>query len=194
MRGMGHQGLKKKLQASEDLLAEERYNWRVACENENKKMFVCGPRIQILRRSLVSADHQQGSGSGWQGRRNSRTEPSISNSILNATELDKALAALKMVVLAAGHRARYLEYAIHVEEVLRQHFGSRNCSAGEGAEDELRMAEDNYNSISTPVVDIITEALKHEDYVAHLKSFFELPETVELSDEEDDANDAEGAK
>ncbi|MFS7987388.1 hypothetical protein Hanom_Chr11g01022091 [Helianthus anomalus] len=39
MRGMGHQGLKKKLQASEDLLAEERCNWRVAYDNENKKMF-----------------------------------------------------------------------------------------------------------------------------------------------------------
>ncbi|MFS7987387.1 hypothetical protein Hanom_Chr11g01022081 [Helianthus anomalus] len=99
-----------------------------------------------------------------------------------------------MVVLAACHRARYLEYAIHVEEVIRQHFGLRHCSAGEGAEDELRKAEDNYNSISTPVVDIITEALKHEDYVAHLKSFFEPPETVELSDEVDGANDAEGAE
>ncbi|KAF5782567.1 hypothetical protein HanRHA438_Chr11g0510131 [Helianthus annuus] len=107
---------------------------------------------------------------------------------------NKTLVAMKMAVRVAGHRAGYLEYARHVEEVLHQHFGSRRCSAGEGAKDELRKDEDNYNSISIPVLDIITEALKHEDYVARLKSFFEPPDTVELSDEEDDADDAEGAE
>ncbi|MFS7968851.1 hypothetical protein Hanom_Chr09g00802361 [Helianthus anomalus] len=54
----------------------------------------------------------------------------IANSILNATELDKAVVALTMVAWAAGHRAGYLECAKHVEEVLHQQFGSLRCSAG----------------------------------------------------------------
>ncbi|MFS8034071.1 hypothetical protein Hanom_Chr17g01576901 [Helianthus anomalus] len=36
------------LQASEETLAEERRNWRVACENDNKKMFVARTKITNL--------------------------------------------------------------------------------------------------------------------------------------------------
>ncbi|KAF5760059.1 hypothetical protein HanXRQr2_Chr16g0748861 [Helianthus annuus] len=116
----------------------------------------------------------------------------IANFILNAMELGKAVAALTMAARAAGHCAGYPECARHVEEALHQNFGVRRCSAGEGGEHELCKAEENYNSLFIHVLDIITEALKHEDYVARLKSFFEPPETVELSDEEDDADNAEG--
>ncbi|MFS8020249.1 hypothetical protein Hanom_Chr15g01413321 [Helianthus anomalus] len=58
----------------------------------------------------------------------------IANSILNATELDKEVAALTLVARASGHHARYLECAKHVEEALHQHFGLCRCSVGEGAE------------------------------------------------------------
>ncbi|KAF5818871.1 hypothetical protein HanXRQr2_Chr02g0071071 [Helianthus annuus] len=44
----GLQGLKKKLQASEDLLAEERRNWRVPCDNDNKKMYAARTKITNL--------------------------------------------------------------------------------------------------------------------------------------------------
>ncbi|KAJ0434628.1 hypothetical protein HanOQP8_Chr17g0669031 [Helianthus annuus] len=118
----------------------------------------------------------------------------IANSILNSTELDKVMAALTMAARAAGYRAGYLECAKHVEEALHQHVGSHHCSFGEGVEDGLRRAEEDYNSLSIPVLDVITEALKHDDYVAHLRSFFEPPERVELSDEEDDSRDDEGAE
>ncbi|KAM0049890.1 hypothetical protein Hdeb2414_s0008g00291251 [Helianthus debilis subsp. tardiflorus] len=108
--------------------------------------------------------------------------------------LDKVMVALTMVARAAGHRAGYLECAKHVEEALHQHFGSHRCSIGIGAEDGLRRAEEDYNSQSIPVLDVSTEALKHDDYVALLRSFFEPLETVELSDEEDDSRDDEGAE
>ncbi|MFS7912594.1 hypothetical protein Hanom_Chr02g00131791 [Helianthus anomalus] len=39
----------------------------------------------------------------------------VANSILNATELDRAVAALTMAARAAGHRAGYVECAVHVE-------------------------------------------------------------------------------
>ncbi|KAJ0452921.1 hypothetical protein HanHA300_Chr15g0584501 [Helianthus annuus] len=113
----------------------------------------------------------------------------IANSILNATELDKSVVVLTMATRASCHRAGYLECAKHVEEALHQHFGLRRCSAGEGVEDELRRAEENYNSLYIPVLDVITEALKHDDYIPRLRSFFEPPETVELSDEEGDSGE-----
>ncbi|KAM0071735.1 hypothetical protein Hdeb2414_s0001g00028601 [Helianthus debilis subsp. tardiflorus] len=45
------------------------------------------------------------------------------NSILNATELDQAVAAPTDVARAVRHRGGYLECAQHVEEVLGQQFG-----------------------------------------------------------------------
>ncbi|KAJ0462472.1 hypothetical protein HanOQP8_Chr16g0638461 [Helianthus annuus] len=44
----GLQGLKLKLQASEDTLAEERQKWRVACKNDNKKMYIAHTKITNL--------------------------------------------------------------------------------------------------------------------------------------------------
>ncbi|MFS7998844.1 hypothetical protein Hanom_Chr12g01158821 [Helianthus anomalus] len=44
----GLQGLKKKLQASKDLLAEEHKNWCAACENDNKKMHDVRTKIANL--------------------------------------------------------------------------------------------------------------------------------------------------
>ncbi|MFS8034129.1 hypothetical protein Hanom_Chr17g01577601 [Helianthus anomalus] len=44
----GLQGLKLKLQASEDTLAEERRKWCVACENDNKKMYAAHTKITNL--------------------------------------------------------------------------------------------------------------------------------------------------
>ncbi|KAM0007928.1 hypothetical protein Hdeb2414_s0127g00805561 [Helianthus debilis subsp. tardiflorus] len=42
----------------------------------------------------------------------------IANSILNATELDRAVDALTMAAGAVGHRVGYVECANHVEEAL----------------------------------------------------------------------------
>ncbi|KAJ0493673.1 hypothetical protein HanIR_Chr12g0588791 [Helianthus annuus] len=44
----GLQGLRNKLQASEDLLAKARKEWRVAYINENKKMFAARAKITSL--------------------------------------------------------------------------------------------------------------------------------------------------
>ncbi|KAM0040445.1 hypothetical protein Hdeb2414_s0012g00393961 [Helianthus debilis subsp. tardiflorus] len=118
----------------------------------------------------------------------------VANSILNATELDKVVAWLTMVARAAGHRAGYVKCTQHVEEALKQHFGTRHCSVSDQAEEMLVKAEDTYDNLSLPVMDLVTDALKHEDYVARLKSIFEPPKTVELSDEEDEAGDEGGTE
>ncbi|KAJ0716156.1 hypothetical protein HanPI659440_Chr13g0509581 [Helianthus annuus] len=55
----------------------------------------------------------------------------IANSILNATKLDLAVAALTVVSRAAGLRAGYLECAAHVEESLHTQWGTHHCSVSE---------------------------------------------------------------
>ncbi|KAM0061431.1 hypothetical protein Hdeb2414_s0004g00135941 [Helianthus debilis subsp. tardiflorus] len=52
----------------------------------------------------------------------------MANSILNAGELDGAVASLIDASHAVGHRGGYLECAHHVEEVCGQEFDTSHCS------------------------------------------------------------------
>ncbi|KAM0042760.1 hypothetical protein Hdeb2414_s0010g00333571 [Helianthus debilis subsp. tardiflorus] len=52
----------------------------------------------------------------------------VANSILNATELDKVVAALTDATRAVGHRAGYVECTNPVETKQKQHFGTSHCS------------------------------------------------------------------
>ncbi|KAJ0774302.1 hypothetical protein HanOQP8_Chr03g0109981 [Helianthus annuus] len=52
----------------------------------------------------------------------------IANSILNASEMDAAVAALIDASRAVGHRGGYLECARHVEEAFGQEFDTTHCS------------------------------------------------------------------
>ncbi|KAJ0873945.1 hypothetical protein HanPSC8_Chr11g0458411 [Helianthus annuus] len=117
----------------------------------------------------------------------------IANSILNATELDRVVVALTMVARAAGHHVGCVECAAHVEDALRTRFGTRHCSVSEGAEEGLLKAEENYDNLSLPIKDLVSEALKHDNYVARLRSIFEPPETVQLIDDEGQDGD-DGSK
>ncbi|KAM0041295.1 hypothetical protein Hdeb2414_s0011g00364691 [Helianthus debilis subsp. tardiflorus] len=113
----------------------------------------------------------------------------VANSILNATKLDQEVAALTDAVRAIGHRDGYLECAQHVEEVLGQHFGTRHYSVTDQADEVLSQAEEFYDHLFLPVMELVTEALKHDDYVARLKSILTVLETVELLDVEETAGD-----
>ncbi|MFS7952319.1 hypothetical protein Hanom_Chr07g00605591 [Helianthus anomalus] len=117
----------------------------------------------------------------------------IANSIFNASDLDRVVVALTMDARAAGHRAGYVECAAHVEEALSTQFGTHHFSVGEGAEDGLLKAEEKYNNLSLPIIDLVSEALKHDDYVVRLKPIFEPPEIVQLTGDEEEADD-DGAK
>ncbi|MFS8010832.1 hypothetical protein Hanom_Chr14g01301631 [Helianthus anomalus] len=117
----------------------------------------------------------------------------IANSILNSTELDRAVVALTVAARAAGHHASYVECATHVETALETHWGTHHCLVNEHAKDGLHKVEDNYDNLSLLVMDLVSEAVKQDDYVARLKSIFEPLEAVELTDDDDDAgnDDAE---
>ncbi|KAJ0524289.1 hypothetical protein HanHA300_Chr09g0298761 [Helianthus annuus] len=116
----------------------------------------------------------------------------IPNSILNAGELDGAVATLIDASRAVGHRGGYLECVQHAEEVFRQGFNTSHCSVTDQADVELAQAEKAYDHLSLPVMDLVADALKHDDWYHRLKSLLDPPKTVELSDEEEPAGDNDG--
>ncbi|KAJ0581288.1 hypothetical protein HanRHA438_Chr04g0179641 [Helianthus annuus] len=117
----------------------------------------------------------------------------MANSSLNAGELDRAVAALIDASRAVGHRGGYLECAQHVEEVFGQEFDTSHCSVTNEADAELARAENAYDHLSLPVMDLVAKALEHDDWCQRLKAILDPPETVELSDEEEVAgNDGDG--
>ncbi|KAM0041929.1 hypothetical protein Hdeb2414_s0011g00372111 [Helianthus debilis subsp. tardiflorus] len=88
-----------------------------------------------------------------------------------------------------GHRGGYLECAHHVEEVFGQEFDTSHCSVTNEADAELARAENAYDHLSLPVMDLVAKTLEHDDWCQHLKAILDPPETVELSDEEEPAGD-----
>ncbi|XP_021974528.1 uncharacterized protein LOC110869593 [Helianthus annuus] len=116
----------------------------------------------------------------------------MANSVLNAGELDTAVAALIDASRAVGHRGGYLECAQHVSEMFGQEFDTSHCSVTDQAEAKLARAENGYDNLSLPVMDLVTEALKHDDWCHRLKTILDPPQMVELSDEEGLAVNDEG--
>ncbi|MFS8003162.1 hypothetical protein Hanom_Chr13g01210661 [Helianthus anomalus] len=116
-----------------------------------------------------------------------RGVPAIANSILNATELDGAVVALIDASRAVGYRGGYLECAQHVEGAFGQQFDTHHCSVTDQADSMLSRAKEVYDHLSLPVMDLVTDALKHDDRRAQLKSILDPPGTVELTDEEEEA-------
>ncbi|KAJ0466702.1 hypothetical protein HanIR_Chr14g0675141 [Helianthus annuus] len=116
----------------------------------------------------------------------------MANSILNAGELDGAVGALIDASRTVGHRGGYLECAQHVEEVFGQELDTSHCSVIDKADAELARAENPYDHLSLPVMDLVAKALEHDDWCQRLKQFLDPPETVELSDEEPAGNDGDG--
>ncbi|KAF5782587.1 hypothetical protein HanRHA438_Chr11g0510381 [Helianthus annuus] len=114
----------------------------------------------------------------------------VANSVLNSIELDRVLVALTVASRHVGYREGYTECASHVEAGLHVQWGTRHCSVNEGAEKGLQDAEENYDNHSLPVMDLVSDALQHDDYVTRLKEIFEASETQELFDDDgDDAGD-----
>ncbi|KAJ0946846.1 hypothetical protein HanRHA438_Chr01g0008481 [Helianthus annuus] len=120
----------------------------------------------------------------------------MANSILNASELDGAVATLIDASRAVGHCGGYLECAQHVEEALDQAFDVNHCSVTDQAEAELAHTEKAYDHLSLPIMDMVAKALEHDDWCQRLKQILDPPVTVELSDGEeptgDDGGDGDG--
>ncbi|MFS8004125.1 hypothetical protein Hanom_Chr13g01222011 [Helianthus anomalus] len=99
----------------------------------------------------------------------------MANSILNDSELEAAVAALIDTSRAVRHRGGYLECAHHVEEAFGQEFDISYCSVTDQADAVLARAEGVYDHLSSPVMDLAAEALKHDDWCAWLKTILDPP-------------------
>ncbi|MFS8006296.1 hypothetical protein Hanom_Chr14g01247551 [Helianthus anomalus] len=55
----GLKGLRNKLQASEDLLTKEQKEWRVACDNENKKIYADRVKITSLEADVANLKNSE---------------------------------------------------------------------------------------------------------------------------------------
>ncbi|KAJ0571803.1 hypothetical protein HanRHA438_Chr05g0245861 [Helianthus annuus] len=102
---------------------------------------------------------------------------------------NRAVAALIDASRAVGHRGGYLECVQHVEEMFGQAFDPSHCSVTNEADAELARAENAYNHLSLPVIDLVAKALENDDWCQCLKAILDPPETVELSDEDEPAGD-----
>ncbi|KAM0051080.1 hypothetical protein Hdeb2414_s0007g00231191 [Helianthus debilis subsp. tardiflorus] len=77
--------------------------------------------------------------------------------------MDMAVATLIDASRVVGHRGGYLECAHHVEDAFGQEFDTSHCSMTDQADAVLAHAEEVYDHLSLPVMDLVTEALKHDD-------------------------------
>ncbi|KAJ0800228.1 hypothetical protein HanPI659440_Chr03g0100611 [Helianthus annuus] len=116
----------------------------------------------------------------------------MANSILKASKLDRAVAALIDASRAVGHCGGYLECAQHVEAELGQEFDICHCLVTDQADATFTHAEKAYDHLSLPVMDLVAKALEHDDWCQRLKQILDPPETVELSDEEPSGGDDDG--
>ncbi|MFS7925427.1 hypothetical protein Hanom_Chr04g00284841 [Helianthus anomalus] len=88
-----------------------------------------------------------------------------------------------------GHWGGYLECAKHASEMFGQEFDTSHCSVTDHAEAELTRVEHGYDRLSLPVMDLVIEALKHDDWCRRLKTILDPPQMVEVSDQEELARD-----
>ncbi|KAM0002069.1 hypothetical protein Hdeb2414_s0344g00872871 [Helianthus debilis subsp. tardiflorus] len=86
----------------------------------------------------------------------------MAKSILNAGKLDGTVATLIDALRAVGHRGGYLECAQHVEELFGQEFDISHCSVTDEANAELARAENAYDYLALPVMDLVTKDLEHD--------------------------------
>ncbi|MFS7950429.1 hypothetical protein Hanom_Chr07g00583091 [Helianthus anomalus] len=96
------------------------------------------------------------------------------------------VAALTVASRHVGHHEGYAECASHVEATLKGKWDTQHCLVNAKAEKGFNQAEENYNTLSLPVMDLVSNALRHDDYVTRLKAIFNVPEAQELSDNEDE--------
>ncbi|KAF5758319.1 hypothetical protein HanXRQr2_Chr16g0727861 [Helianthus annuus] len=87
----------------------------------------------------------------------------MANSILNASELDRAIASLIDASRAVGQCAQ------HVEKALGQEFDVSHCSVTDQADAAFTHAEKAYDHLSLPVMDLVAKALEHDEWCQRLK-------------------------
>ncbi|KAM0055877.1 hypothetical protein Hdeb2414_s0006g00211241 [Helianthus debilis subsp. tardiflorus] len=179
----GREGLNSKLHAAGELLSKEQAEWKEVCKKDNQHMYVVCSKITDLEAQVatlkgkveeVEADNEhleaelkaQVASKDKDLAAKDVEIVEITNSIMNATEMDEVVVALIDASRAVGHRGGYLECARHVGEAFGQPFDTDHCSVTDQANSVLSRAKEVYDHLSLPVMELVTEALKHDDWSA----------------------------
>ncbi|KAJ0735195.1 hypothetical protein HanPI659440_Chr11g0429261 [Helianthus annuus] len=108
----------------------------------------------------------------------------VANAILNSIELDQFVAKLMVTARHDGYAQGYAECSQHVTNALKVDWDtSQSATSGVNTNAVFATAKKEYNSLRIPVMDLVTNAQQHENYVDQLKEVF--PDEAETSDDED---------
>ncbi|MFS7978021.1 hypothetical protein Hanom_Chr10g00910781 [Helianthus anomalus] len=97
--------------------------------------------------------------------------------------------ALNVVQNNYAEAQSIVDTLVSESEWMRNHMVC-HCSVTDQADEVLSLLRKFVTSL--PVMELVKETLKHDDYVARLCAFLTVPETVELLDEEEAAGDGGG--
>ena len=97
----------------------------------------------------------------------------IANSVLNATELDEAVAQLMMTARSDGYAQGYLECSKHVTYAHQIKWdNTRSATSGVNTQGAFAAAKANYDTLKIPILELIDSALPHPDFIERLKEIF----------------------
>ncbi|MFS7966846.1 hypothetical protein Hanom_Chr09g00778641 [Helianthus anomalus] len=124
---------------------------------------------------------------------NQRAGGPVANVVLNSAELDQTVAALAVAVRHMGHHEGYTECTSHDEARLKVKWENSHCSTSVEVGTVFAKAQESYNHVALPIMDLVSEALQHNDYVAPLKAIFEVPSNEDFDiDHDEDEEEAGG--
>ncbi|MFS7964017.1 hypothetical protein Hanom_Chr08g00745151 [Helianthus anomalus] len=94
--------------------------------------------------------------------------------MLNLVELDQTVAAFTVAARHMDHREGYTECASHVEAALKFKGDNSHCSTSVEVETIFAKTQESYNHLALPIMDLVSDALQHDDYVTRLKSILKV--------------------
>ncbi|MFS7929079.1 hypothetical protein Hanom_Chr04g00328341 [Helianthus anomalus] len=84
----------------------------------------------------------------------------------------------------------FQECVAHVGEALKVQWNEQYSAIyGKNTEGKFTSAQNTYDNIHLPVMDLVIEALKHDDFLDHLKLIFKPPTTTGVEEEGDQKGD-----
>ncbi|KAJ0791742.1 hypothetical protein HanOQP8_Chr01g0009311 [Helianthus annuus] len=96
-----------------------------------------------------------------------------------------------------GHHEGYMECASHVKVALKMKWDTSRCFVNAEVEKGFAQAQKGIIlsfSLSLPIMDLVSDALQHDDFVERLQAIFQVVETQEQSDDEEENASDGGAE
>ncbi|KAJ0734414.1 hypothetical protein HanPI659440_Chr11g0419811 [Helianthus annuus] len=157
----GREGLKSKLQASEELLTKERKERRLACENDNKKMFATRTKITNLEAEVSSLKEKIEEAKSDRERAEVNLNAQIVSKNRDLASKDAEIAELKRRLFEAHEKNESSEIDLAAEKVKADTVEEARKAAEEALQistSTLNVAQTNYSKAQSIVDTLISES------------------------------------